>query len=52
MQNNRIGCLPVVENDHLVGIVTSYDFLAASAHLFEQHLAVKPVTVKALISRA
>jgi len=42
MQNHRIGCLPVVENDHLVGIVTSYDFLAASAHLFEQHLAVKP----------
>ena len=39
MRTNRVGCLPVVENDQLVGIVTSYDFLEASARLFEQHLA-------------
>ena len=39
MRSNRVGCLPVVENDQLVGIVTSYDFLEASARLFEQHLA-------------
>ncbi|HEU4766318.1 MAG TPA: CBS domain-containing protein [Pyrinomonadaceae bacterium] len=38
MRANRLGCLPVVEGDHLVGIVTSYDFLAASARLFQQHL--------------
>jgi len=38
MRSNRIGCLPVVESDHLVGIVTSYDFLEASAKLFRQHL--------------
>ena len=38
MRSNRIGCLPVVENDQLVGIVTSYDFLEASAKLFNQHL--------------
>jgi CBS domain-containing protein/gamma-glutamyl:cysteine ligase YbdK (ATP-grasp superfamily) len=38
MRNSRLGCLPVVEGDHLVGIVTSYDFLEASAHLFRQHL--------------
>lgn len=38
MRNSRIGCLPVVEANHLVGIVTSYDFLEASAQLFRQHL--------------
>ena len=38
MRTNRVGCLPVIENDQLVGIVTSYDFLEASAKLFEQHL--------------
>src|ERR1051325_11275487 len=39
MRNNRIGCLPVVESGQLVGIVTSYDFLEATARLFKQHLA-------------
>lgn len=39
MRNRGVGCLPVVEGDQLVGIVTSYDFLEASARLFEQHLA-------------
>jgi CBS domain-containing protein len=38
MRRDRIGCLPVVEADQLVGIVTSYDFLEASAALFKQHL--------------
>lgn len=38
MRSNRVGCLPVVDNDQLVGIVTSYDFLEASAKLFKQHL--------------
>ncbi len=38
MRNNRIGCLPVIEGDQLVGIVTSYDFLEATAKLFKQHL--------------
>src|SRR6185436_6591056 len=27
MRSHRVGCLPVVESDQLVGIVTSYDFL-------------------------
>jgi CBS domain-containing protein len=39
MQRAGIGCLPVVDNDQLVGIVTSYDFLTATASLFKQHLA-------------
>ena len=38
MRKHRVGCLPVVEGDQLVGIVTSYDFLEASARLFQQHL--------------
>src|SRR5687768_7748211 len=39
MRSNRIGCLPVVEDNELVGIVTSYDFLEASARLFQHYLA-------------
>ena len=51
MRTSRIGCLPVVDGDHLVGIVTSYDFLEASAHLFRQHLSgnseqAKPANTK------
>ena len=41
MRRNKIGCLPVVANDRLVGIVTSYDFLEASAILFQEQLARK-----------
>ena len=46
MRSNRVGCLPVVEGDQLVGIVTSYDFLEASATLFKQHLAASIEEVK------
>jgi CBS domain-containing protein len=41
MREQRIGCLPVVEGNQLVGIITSYDFLDASAKLFQQHLAAE-----------
>ena len=41
MRNQRIGCLPVIEGERLVGIVTSYDFLEAAANLFRQHLGEK-----------
>ena len=46
MRSNRVGCLPVVEGDQLVGIVTSYDFLEASARLFKQHLATPTEELK------
>jgi CBS domain-containing protein len=46
MRSNRVGCLPVVEGDQLVGIVTSYDFLEASAKLFQQHLAAPAEELK------
>ena len=39
MRRSGIGCLPVVDDNRLVGILTSYDFLTATASLFEQHLA-------------
>lgn len=39
MKKNRVGCLPVVENEQLVGIVTSYDFLDATAQIFEKELS-------------
>jgi CBS domain-containing protein len=38
MRRSGIGCLPVVDDNKLVGIVTSYDFLTATANLFKQHL--------------
>jgi CBS domain-containing protein/gamma-glutamylcysteine synthetase len=38
MRCNKVGCLPVVDDGQLVGIVTSYDFLDASARLFKEHL--------------
>ncbi|MDQ3818497.1 MAG: CBS domain-containing protein [Acidobacteriota bacterium] len=41
MRKNRIGCLPIVESGRLVGIVTAYDFLVASAKLFEKYLNAK-----------
>jgi CBS domain-containing protein/gamma-glutamyl:cysteine ligase YbdK (ATP-grasp superfamily) len=47
MREHRVGCLPVVEDDHLVGIVTSYDFLEASARLFQEHLGRTAETAKA-----
>ncbi|MGQ0762074.1 MAG: CBS domain-containing protein [Acidobacteriota bacterium] len=38
MRHNKVGCLPVVDDGQLVGIVTSYDFLAASARIFKEQL--------------
>jgi CBS domain-containing protein/gamma-glutamyl:cysteine ligase YbdK (ATP-grasp superfamily) len=42
MRTHRVGCLPVVENGVLVGIVTATDFLNASAKLFEEQLTTSP----------
>ena len=38
MRRHKVGCLPVVENEKLVGIVTAYDFLTLSAELIEKYL--------------
>ena len=38
MRDNNIGCLPVVKNERLVGLITAYDFLTVSSKLFEEKL--------------
>ncbi len=38
MRRHNVGCLPVVEGDRLVGILTAQDFLSVSAKLFEEQL--------------
>jgi CBS domain-containing protein len=38
MRRMKVGCLPVVENGRLAGIVTAYDFLALSAEIIEKQL--------------
>jgi CBS domain-containing protein len=41
MRKSRIGCLPVVENGRLVGVVTLFDLLAVSSKLLEEELKKK-----------
>jgi CBS domain-containing protein len=36
MREHRVGCLPIVEGERLVGIVTAYDFLSISADLIRK----------------
>ncbi len=38
MRNEKVSCLPVVENEKLVGIITEHDLITVSSLLFEQHL--------------
>jgi CBS domain-containing protein/gamma-glutamyl:cysteine ligase YbdK (ATP-grasp superfamily) len=54
MRVNKVGCLPVVDDGQLVGIVTSYDFLDASARLFKEHLtsATAPALTRSKTQRA
>ena len=49
MRSSGIGCLPVVDDDQLVGIVTSYDFLTATANLFKQHLTASAPPAEATV---
>lgn len=46
MRHNKVGCLPVVDDGQLVGIVTSYDFLDASARLFKEQLSASTALTK------
>ena len=36
MRDNKIGCLPVVKNGELIGIITEMDFLRISGRLIER----------------
>jgi len=38
MREHRIGCLPVVDNGRLAGLVTEHDFIDAAANLLEETL--------------
>jgi len=38
MRRQRVGCLPVVDEGHLVGIITERDLVELSAALLERHL--------------
>lgn len=38
MREKKIGCLPVIKNEKLIGLVTTYDFLTVSAKLFEERI--------------
>lgn len=37
MRDNQIGCLPVVQDTELVGIITEMDFLRVSSRLLERN---------------
>ena len=41
MRRHKVGCLPVVNDGLLVGIITAHDFLEISARLFEERLRSK-----------
>jgi len=38
MREKRIGCLPVVKDSKLIGLITAYDFLTVSSKLLEERL--------------
>ena len=41
MRERDIGCLPVINNNKLVGIITAYDMLTVSAKLLEERLSTQ-----------
>lgn len=38
MREKNIGCLPVISDEKLIGLITAYDFLTVSARLLEERL--------------
>ena len=38
MRENKLGCLPVVDDGQLVGIITQTDLIDVSARLLEEYL--------------
>jgi len=43
LEAHRIGCLPVVTNDRLVGIITDTDFVGVAINLLEQIEEFEPL---------
>ena len=44
LEKHKIGCLPVLDDDKLVGIITDTDFVAVAINLLEQIEETEPVT--------
>jgi CBS domain-containing protein len=42
LQRQKIGCLPVVDGERLVGIITDYDFVGVAIDLLEQAELAEP----------
>jgi CBS domain-containing protein len=42
MRKLRVGCLPVLQDDRLVGIVTEEDFMEIATKMLEKELASQP----------
>ncbi len=42
MREKRIGCLPIVEKDRLVGLITEHDLVRIAAAVLDQHLREEP----------
>lgn len=42
LEKHKIGCLPVLENDKLTGIITDTDFVAVAINLLEQLEETEP----------
>ncbi len=43
LEKHKIGCLPVLDDDRLVGIITDTDFVAVAINLLEQIEETEPV---------
>lgn len=43
MEKHKIGCLPVMDDDKLVGIITDTDFVAVAINLLEQIEETEPL---------
>jgi predicted transcriptional regulator len=44
IEKHKIGCLPVMDDDKLVGIITDTDFVAVAINMLEQIEETEPVT--------
>jgi len=52
MRDYNIGCLPVVRDGRLIGLITAYDFLTVSAKLLEGRLSELPQTTVGKVNEA
>jgi CBS domain-containing membrane protein len=46
MQKHKIGCLPVMRGESLVGIITDSDFIAVAINLMEQMEELEPEEIE------